>query len=149
MTRTHYQAAHKASSRGALLLESVIALAIFVSVGLSVSVAMRTGFGAAIDMRNQAIATDIARSAVAQIRAGIAEPDDLDGPVPLDEYADSTEFVDTLVDSDWLREIETDRSGYAGLTRLTVTVRHHSDPSIQITMESFIQDSDGLAEAGR
>lgn len=132
--------------RGGMLLEVVVALAVFVSVGLSVSVAMRTGLGTAIDLRNQAIATDIARSAIAQVRAGISDPDSLDGAVPLDEHFDAEEFRDSPEDSLWTREIGVERSGFTGLSLVTVTVRLEGEPQIQVVQQALVPDDvdDGL-----
>jgi len=129
----------------------VIALAIFVGVGLSVSTAVRSAINAAVDLRDRATAEDIARSAIAQIRAGIADADTLDGPVPLDEHTGATQFEDTPQDSPWTREIDTERSGFTNLTRLTITVRHDTRPAATVTIQTLIPDNarqaDTLAKA--
>ena len=126
------------AGRGGILLEAIIALAIFVTVGLAVSTAMRAALTTAADLRARAEAEDIARSAIAQLRAGIADIDALDGPVPADEHSTSNEFADSPEDTPWTREIEADRSGFAGLDLVTVTVINEDDPTVIATVTALV-----------
>jgi hypothetical protein len=132
--------------RGALLLELVIALAIVVAVGM----ALLSMLGGAQRSLSRSVmlsqAADLAASSIAKLEAGIATIDDLDGPV-----TPEVEMTDPLADvppeaSDWVVEIETDRSGIAGLTVLEVTARYTPDESISRTMRKLVRLASDLED---
>lgn len=109
--------------RGGLLIEMIVAIALFVGAGLVVAGSMRDGVRASLRAIERERATDIASSAFALVEAGIATIDEINGPVP--EYEDpdaSGNFADLLPPpSGWVIEAETDRSSFGDLTMLTVT----------------------------
>ncbi|GAB4548234.1 MAG: hypothetical protein Tsb0013_08660 [Phycisphaerales bacterium] len=132
--------------RGGLLIEMVIAIALFVGAGLIVTGAMRNGLGNAIRAQDRERAADIAASAFARVEAGLATVEEIDGPVPPFEDPDAVEnFADLLPPpSGWIIEAESDRSGFGALTRLTVTASRtrpdgQPDPtSVRASVEGFV-----------
>lgn len=79
------------SARGAILLEIVLAIGLFVATGM----VLLSVVGGAIDSLNRSrdrqIAADHARNALAMIEAGIARPETLNGPVAAWSGADNAE----------------------------------------------------------
>lgn len=109
---------------GALLLEALIALAIFVMAGMAILSIMRQGTGDIRANRDRARGIDIARSTLAQIESGIATAESLDGPVR-DWQGDtsSAAFEDAPPpETPWEVNITTQESGLAGLSRVQVRV---------------------------
>lgn len=131
------------SARGAILLEIVLAIGLFVATGM----VLLSVVGGAIDSLNRSrdrqIAADHARNALAMIEAGIARPETLNGPVAAWSGADNAEggASDAGVAIDmsgsgpdeagsagsgidggtgWSLEIETERTATGGLTLVIV-----------------------------
>lgn len=115
--------------RGALLLEALVALAIFVAAGLAILSVMRQGSSDARAWRERMHALDLARSALSQIEAGIATSEQLNGPVPAWEDEEETTgaaFEDFApAPSGWRLEVRTEPGGVGGAT--LVTVRAYRD----------------------
>ncbi len=124
----------RATSRGALLLEMLVAVGLFVVAGLAISGAMERGLGAMIRDREETKAADLARSAMAMLEAGIETPQTLNGPVRAwqddssmlegDEQAGSVTqtFEEGAVDaSGWELEVLTEPSEFEGLSLVSVT----------------------------
>ena len=106
---------------GAVLLEVVIALFIFVAGGLTVLAVMDRSAGAMVRVREMETAADLARSAMPRLEMGEASAESLDGPVP--EWRDEADgtFDDELPPpSLWNLEVRTEPSEFNGLTRVTV-----------------------------
>jgi len=117
---------------GAILLELLLAVAIFSAAGLAILSVMNTSIGSARAMRDAQQAADLARSAMAKIEAGIATPETLHGPVPawVDEVATEGAFADAPpTESNWELEVTTDRSQFAGLTLVTVRALRRESPN--------------------
>lgn len=110
--------------RGALLLEALIALAIFVMAGLAILGVMRQGSANLRDQRDRAQGLDIARSTLAQIESGIATPDTLDGPVRPWQGNRSAVAIDDAPppETPWEVDIKTEPAGVADLSRVRVQV---------------------------
>lgn len=106
--------------RGALLLEVLIALAVFVGAGLAVISVLEQSTGAMGRMRDQRQACDLACSAMARIEAGIDTPETLDGPVPAWEEGSDGGVIQGGGGGNWELDIRTDTSQFPGLTRITV-----------------------------
>ncbi len=107
--------------RGAVLLECILALSLFVACGLAVMAMMDRAAASVAATRDAEQAVDVARTAMAKIEAGIATPETLNGPVP--EWRDERDatFDDSLPrGSGWLLEVETEPSQFAGLTHVGV-----------------------------
>ncbi|MBX3363712.1 MAG: hypothetical protein KF866_03005 [Phycisphaeraceae bacterium] len=131
--------------RAAILMEMMVALAIFVMAGLTIGGSMRQGVMLAMHARHEARAADMARTAMALIEAGIESPQSLRGPVrPFlarvdawdgDASADaerrsSLEIDESrLEDAGWELLIETEPSDFRGLTKVTVIARRVDDLS--------------------
>jgi type II secretory pathway pseudopilin PulG len=121
--------------RGALLLETMLALAIFVIAAAAV---LSLVDGSVTSLRRATMneqAADLARTAMAKLEAGIATPQGLDGPVYpwLHEAAERGDAGPAAFDEDaqptgWVLEVDTTPSQFTGLTRVTVrAVRRTGD----------------------
>ncbi|MCC5787005.1 MAG: hypothetical protein JJU33_09925 [Phycisphaerales bacterium] len=124
---------------GIVLLELMVAVALFVGAGLAITNAMTLGVDSAIRAEREIAASDIARSAMAKIQAGISTPQTLSGePVAWDE--DETVWEgDRLVSADdlpagrsttgpvrtsgWVLSVNTEPSSFDGLSQVIVEVR--------------------------
>lgn len=124
------------SGRGAILLEMLFALAIFVVTGLTIATALDGAHASLVRSRDAARAADLARSAMAQLESQLASVEVLDGPVR--GWSDEAENWrgDPLVDaggeriafdergggpSDWRLRIESEPSEFEGLSVVRVT----------------------------
>jgi hypothetical protein len=153
--------------RGALLLETVLALAIFVMAGTAVLSLMRGAAGGLIQAREMEKAADLARSAMAKMEAGLATPQTLNGPVRpwLVEDAEKGEKHESSVDegtaTGWELEIDTEKSQFSGLTSVTVRAvrRPEGGPEVSYTLRQLVRlggkgedkagDADPLVEIAR
>ncbi len=68
--------------RGAVLLEIVLALGLFVATAMTLLGVVSGAIDSLTRSRDQLIGADHARNALAMIEAGIARPESLNGPVP-------------------------------------------------------------------
>lgn len=112
--------------RGSLLIEVVLALAIFVIAGGAIANLLSQSMLGVDRSRDLARAADIARSAMAKMEAGIETPQTLNGPLERGE-----EGAD-LTGRGWELDIETDASQFRGLTRVTVTALKRSSSGAAI-----------------
>lgn len=112
--------------RGALLLEAMLALAIFVMAAAAVLTLVdgaREGMGR---VRKDRHAADLARSAMAKLEAGLETPQTLNGPVKswASETAETTVVSiggdSSEAEGGWELHIETEPSQFKGLTSVTV-----------------------------
>lgn len=131
---------------GALLLEMVIALAIVVAVGM----ALLSMLGDTQRSLSRSLlvsqASDLASSAIARLEAGFATIDELDGPVRTSEDG-ADPFSDApAAQSDWVLEIETDRSGVSGLTLIEVTARYVPDGTVVRTHRKLVRLASDLED---
>lgn len=104
-------------SRGAMLLECLVSLAVFVGAGLTILGLVDRSLASMERARDQAVAVDLARSAMSSIECGLASAETLNGPVtPSEDEADET-FDERLPSgAGWYLEIETEASQFDGLT---------------------------------
>jgi hypothetical protein len=116
MSRGHEQARRAERRRGAVLLECVLALALFVACGLSVLALMDHAVDSVASTRDTEQAADLARTTMARVEAGIASPDTLNGPV-LDENGEKS--------GAWALEVQTEPSQFEGLAKVTVRAIKH------------------------
>lgn len=129
---------HAGRERGALLLEVVLALAIFVSAGIAILSLMGGALDSLGALRERVRAADLARSAMARIEAGIADPIALNGPVRAWEDEEGGPGVDMSPrGSGWELAIETEPSEFAGLTRVSVTARRTAERSLPTGAASY------------
>lgn len=119
-----------ARTRGAMLLELVLALAVFVGAGLAILAAMDQA-GRSLEVARDGLkAADLARSAMARIEAGLATPVTVNGPVPEwvdEEVGAGAVFRDSPARaSGWELVVQTEPSEFDGLTRVSITARRAS-----------------------
>ncbi|GJQ30303.1 MAG: hypothetical protein HBSAPP03_21870 [Phycisphaerae bacterium] len=100
-------------SRGAIVLECMLALAIFVAGALMIVSAMNGSAGAIARAGLTARAADHARNVMSRIEAGLARPETLSGPM-------LGEDGEPLGPEAWELEVRTEPAGPAGLTRVMV-----------------------------
>lgn len=133
---------------GWVLLEMMVALAIFVMTALAVLSAVDRGLSGADRTRNAARAVDLACSTMAKLEAGLGTPQTLSGPVPAWEPPLTSDgpfdesvpggFSETLPpDSLWEVEVDTIRSEFSGLTHVTVTVIRRASPDSDVLLASY------------
>lgn len=135
-------------ARGALLLEIMVALAVFVAGGLAVMAMVNRAAASMSLARDYRAAADLARSAMAKIEAGIATPQTLHGPVPAwnpeeDAGQDAGDgmgsgFADSPpAPSGWELEIATEPSAFDGLTMVTVRAVRRAGEGSERTRASY------------
>lgn len=96
-----------------MLLEAVLALAVFVIAGGAILNLVRQTMTGLDQSRLTARAADLARSTMAKIEAGIDTPQTLNGPLERQPGEESMR-------SGWELRIDTEPSQFRGLTRVTV-----------------------------
>ncbi len=114
--------------RGAILMETMLALSVFVAAGASIFTLVEGSLTSLERTRLAELAADHARSAMAKIEAGIATPQTLNGPMRgwRDEAVERGDLGPAAFDEDarptaWELEIDTEPSEFPGLTRVSVT----------------------------
>jgi type II secretory pathway pseudopilin PulG len=116
---------------GAVLLEVVVAVAILLMASITILGAVNQGVRSMERSRLAARAADLARSAMAEIEAGIATPESLSGPVqeqPPPPGSGDQEGTgvnapggDALPrDTGWELEIDVSPSPFAGLAKVSI-----------------------------
>lgn len=111
-----------------MLLEVVLALALTVVVGLVILSAIGQTTDALRRAREKQVAVDLARTALAKLEAGIETTATISGPVPLwTEDANTAEVAQTAEFSGWELVVDTQPSGFDGLTLVSVTARRSSE----------------------
>jgi len=120
--------------RAALLLEVLLALALFVMTALAILSIVRDAVGRLESARERLEAADLARSAMAAIEAGLYRPAALNGPVPVEGlFAEDDQDSGAVPASSpigeagadrpsWTLEIDTQPSEFPGLSLVTVSV---------------------------
>jgi len=116
------------SRRGALLLEVILSLAMFAMAAMAILAALTQGTTALERVRDAALAVDLARTAMAEIEAGVASPATLNGPVPAWHESARAEESGAFADAPpsgtgWELVVETSPSGFPELTHVRVTSR--------------------------
>lgn len=112
--------------RGGVLLEVVVAIAIFVGAALAVMACVDRAAGALERTRGLQRAADLARSAMSQLEAGLASVVTLNGPVPVLEGTDGpgVPYSGGAAgdgESGWELEVQTEPSEFGSLTKVTIT----------------------------
>ena len=120
--------------RGGLLLETLIAIAIFVGVATFALGAVRDGILAAERAKLRIAAVDLASSRIAAVEAGLISPYGSDD----DPDIEAEEFDE--LPSPFRIEMEAEPSGFAGLVRVVVSVFE-----IDATSSSSARDERQLA----
>ena len=137
--------------RAAILLEALIAVLLFTVLALVVLTALRQSAGSTQRLRDTSRAADLARSAMAQIEAGLARPETLSGPASLsldtepieetgafDEDAIGGGFdEDPQDDSLWELEVETERSQFRNLSLVSVRALRRAAPGSEQVVADY------------
>jgi len=111
----------RSRAHGALLLEVMLALTIFVVGGLAVLAIVDRAIGALHAARDAEHGSMLARSAMARIEAGVALPQALNGPVRASGEDGSGDDGAPEPDGAWELEINTEPSAVRGLTLVRIT----------------------------
>ena len=114
--------------RGALLLEVMLALAIFIMAGTAILSLVGGTMDGMQRMKQSRQAADLARSAMAKIEAGVETPQTLNGPVkPWTATGESTDgdAAPGQLPESWELQIDTEPTQFRGLTKVTVTAVKH------------------------
>lgn len=119
---------------GWVLLEIILALAIFTMAALAVLSVMGQASRNVEIARLQVHGLDLARSAMARLEAGVKSAEELRGPVAawsqFETEAGAEAFADELPEpTGWELEIETEPSQFAGLTLVSVTAMRRDEAS--------------------
>ncbi len=135
--------------RGAVLLEVLISLALFVGAGAFALAAMRTTFDNIERSRRDHMAVDLARSKMAEIEAGLVSLADLRGTLILEVGTVPAVEEDADIGG-WIAEVGTQRTEYRGLTLVELTVREdrpEDDPqAARFTLRQLVRLREELAE---
>ena len=150
---TVYRSCCVKTRRGWLLLEMMIALAIFVGTAFVVLGSIRQGISAVQRTRERARAVDLARSTMAKLEAGLGTATNLSGPVPAWQASDASADADGAAPFDenaaagfadapapptlWEVEVSTLPGQFPGLTHVAVTVVKHDAPGSNGVAISF------------
>lgn len=102
--------------RGAVLLECMLALALFVGAGLVVMGLMRRGMEGQAYQQDLVKAADLARSAMARVELGEVSPETLNGRV----RSEGDEGGAESGEAEWELEVSTEPAPISGLTRVTI-----------------------------
>ncbi len=133
--------------RGLLLLEMVIALAIFVAVGTLILSTIRQAMLSTRDAKDLVRAEDFAASVLALIETEIDTAENLNGPLPEWDpeegyfggaIASASAMGFASASETWIVEIETAPAGAAGFTSVIVTVSLEDRPAISAMRESLV-----------
>lgn len=111
-----------ADRRGALLLECLLAAAVLAAFGIALWGIVGRAQDAAQRTRWEALAADLARSAMAKIESGASRPEALQGPAYRNlESSDDRAGTRGPADSDlWELDIQTEASEFEHLTHVAV-----------------------------
>jgi type II secretory pathway pseudopilin PulG len=143
--------------RGLLLLELVIALAIFVTVGTLILSSIRQAILSTQHARDMVRAEDFAASVLALIETDLDTPENLSGPLPewdaeegyfSDVTGGSGAFGFASAAENWIIDIETAPGGIPGFTSVIVTVSLDQRPTVSATRESLVPLAASMANGG-
>jgi Tfp pilus assembly protein PilV len=114
--------------RGAILLETLIALALFVAAASMALGATRNVFNAVDHARRRLEAVDLARSKLAELEAGHITLGDLRGEFDAASSQIGSQRRSTRVDATgsaqrWVMDVKTRRTEFTGLSLVELTVR--------------------------
>ena len=107
--------------RGAMLLEVMLALAIFVMAGTAILSLVGGVMDGMARMKVSRQGADLARSAMARIEAGIETPQTLNGPVKGWSASGSAEGEAGEGPTGWELQIDTEPTQFRSLTKVTIT----------------------------
>lgn len=109
--------------RAAVLMELVIALAIFASTAMLTLSVMNNSYAALQRSQSEQLAVDLARSKLAELDAGLLSIGDLQEYVI--EHVGSIDLYESMAldeESDWWIDVYTEPTEFDGLTLVEITV---------------------------
>jgi HAMP domain-containing protein len=131
--------------RGVLLLEALLALAVFIMTGIAILSLVERTTRSLVQARHSAQAADLARSVVAMMEAGIGTPRTLNGPVR--PWAEAQARADERAfgmggpvqphQSPWEVRIDVTPSQFQGLTLVTVHALRRAGRNSDRMMASY------------
>ncbi|MFI4853829.1 MAG: hypothetical protein ACIAQF_02485 [Phycisphaerales bacterium JB065] len=144
---------------GLLLLEMVIALAIFVTVGTLILSNIRQALMSTSYAKDVVRAQDLAASIIALVETELDTPENLNGPLPEWDpeegyfggaLASASGMGFQAAGESWIIEIETAPAGVPGFTSVIVTVSREDRQGVIATRESLVplQGASPLASGG-
>ncbi|MFG0291542.1 MAG: hypothetical protein ACF8MJ_00145 [Phycisphaerales bacterium JB050] len=144
---------------GLLLLEMVIALAIFVTVGTLILSNIRQALMSTSYAKDIVRAQDLAASIIALVETELDTPENLNGPLPEWDpeegyfggaLASASGMGFQTAGESWIIEIETAPAGVPGFTSVIVTVSREDRQGVIATRESLVplQGASPLASGG-
>lgn len=138
--------------RGSMLLEVMLALALFIGAAAAVLSIVGQAVGSLKATRERQHAVDLARSAMAELEAGIRSAETLSGPV-MRWQEDGEEAGGEGRESGWELNVETQPTSFDGLSLVTVKAfRTGSDPdgsgafALRQLVRLFARDQEGVGE---
>ncbi len=142
--------ARNAFARGALLLEVMLAITLFVMGAIAILALLNDSTSGLASTRDAVRAADLARSAMARIEAGIGSVRTEHGPVPLweddleahDDLSGTSEIGEGFADTPprpslWRIEVESEPTDFDGLTRVTVRAIKQAAPNSTTVTASY------------
>jgi len=137
-----------------MLLEVMLALALFIGAGAAVLSIVGQSVGSLKATRERQHAVDLARSAMAELEAGIKSAEVLNGPVMRwQEQGEEAGSDGASGDSGWELHVETQPTSFAGLSLVTITaVRSGHDENgpgaftLRQLVRLFAGDESGVGE---
>ena len=146
-------------ARGSVLFEILLSVALFVGAATFALGAMKSVFSALDRTRREQEALDLARSALAELEAGLTTTADLrgDGPRSVGSMKanDRRRLDPAAATSRWVFDLDTQRTEFAGLSLVELTVSEGTedgpDPSspqgISVTIRQLMPLRESEAEA--
>lgn len=137
--------------RGAVLLEMLIAMALFVGAASMLS-QMQTSIADSLERARLTMeATDLARKALAELEAGIITVPDLRTAHLRTEQSTSRQdrrigTEDITQPSPWQVTVRTQRTEYAGLTLVELTMTHAEDAGRETVARDFAPETPANAD---
>lgn len=137
--------------RGIVLMELLVSMAIFVGAAMLTLSVVQSSYENLFRAHQRQFAVDLARSKMAELEAGLIGVADLSNE--LVDQIGSIELFDALsplsdpAAEEWLIDIQTQRTEFAGLTLVELSVFHGDDPDTALaTLRQLVQLRDALFE---
>jgi Tfp pilus assembly protein PilV len=136
--------------RGLMLLECLLALAVFVAAGLTILSMCDQASGSMQASRDLSRATDLARSSMAKLEAGLVSAETLNGPAAAWTSDDAYVDVPGTPSGGWTVEVRTAPSSFDGLTLVTLRaffMKASGEEGVSYTLHQLVRL--GAAGGGR
>jgi len=133
--------------RGAILLEVLLSIGLFAGAASFTIAALRAAVTALERERAEQLALDLARSTLGELEAGLVSFQDIRdgerrGVGSLTEYRPAGDLGDDPAAQRWTFEVSSQRTEYAGLSLVELTVREQRDEpdeGIRVTLRQLMR----------